>query len=99
MDMASEKVTITLDSDTVRRIAQTAARLGTSKSGVVREAIMEYAAKAGRLSEAERLRRLAVLDELLARPATRSAKAVDREIAELRATRRAGGRATRSPRK
>lgn len=94
--MASGKMTFTLDQDTVQRIARTAERLGMSKSGVVREAVREYAARAGRLSEGERLRLLAVLDEIMAQLPTRSAEEVDREIEEIRQARRGGGRRTPS---
>lgn len=86
------KVTFTLDARTVERIAQTAKRLGVPKSGVVREAVAEYAARAGRLTEAERLRALKVFDEVLSAIPRRPAAAVDRELAELRRARRAGGR-------
>ncbi|MBI3981745.1 MAG: CopG family transcriptional regulator [Gemmatimonadetes bacterium] len=92
--MATTKMTFTLDQQTAARIDQTAARLGMSKSGVVREAVREYAARTGRLSEAERLRMLAILDEMLARVPTRPVEEVDREIEEIRQARRGGGRRT-----
>jgi hypothetical protein len=38
----------TLDEQTVARIGKTAARLGISKSQLVREAVREYAARVGR---------------------------------------------------
>jgi predicted transcriptional regulator len=95
--MASTKVTFTLDDQTVARIEQTAARLGIPKSGVVREAVREYAARADRLTEEERLRALAILDEIMARPPTRTQEEVDREIEEIRQVRRLGGRRTPPP--
>jgi Arc/MetJ-type ribon-helix-helix transcriptional regulator len=95
--MASVKVTFTLDQQTVTRIKQTAARLGMPRSGVVREAVREYAARADRLTEAERLRRLAIWDELLSRPPTRPQHEVDREIEKIRRARRRGGRRTPLP--
>ena len=88
------KMTFTLDQGTADRINRTAERLGIPKSGVVREAITEYAARAGRLSEAERLRMLAVFDDVVARIPKGCAKAADREIAAIRRARRAGGRRT-----
>lgn len=94
MYMASGKMTFTLDDETVQRIARTAVRLGLSKSGVVREAVRDYAARVGRLSEAERLRMLAVFDEVLARIPGRPASEVDREIEAARQARRGGGRRT-----
>jgi hypothetical protein len=86
------KMTFTLDRETADRIDKTARRLGLPKSGVVREAVAEYAARAGRLGEAERLRMLRVLDRVTKRPATRPQAEVEREIKEVRAARRAGGR-------
>lgn len=87
-------MTFTLDAPTAERIDRTAERLGMSKSKVVREAISEYAARAGRLSESERVRLLAVFDELVPRIPPRARKEVDAEIAEIRRARRTGGRKT-----
>ena len=56
------KVTYSLDDATVRRIRRAAERLGKPRSQVVREAVAEYDARTDRLSEAERLRMLDVLD-------------------------------------
>jgi hypothetical protein len=89
------KMTFTLDAETAARIDRTAARLGVSKSGVVREAVREYAARVGRLSDEERRRLLATFDQVVPRIPARPAAAVDREIAAVRAARRGGGR--RSP--
>ena len=86
------KVTFTLDDETVAEIRRTAARLGTAQSRVVREAVAEYAARADRLSERERLRILGVLDRLRPATATRSATAVDAELRAVRTARRQGGR-------
>lgn len=90
--MASIKATFSLDDETIRCLEQAADRLRRSKSQVVREAIRDYAARADRLSEAERLRLLRCLDEAVASIPGRSAEGVDRELAELRETRRRGGR-------
>jgi predicted transcriptional regulator len=92
--MATTKMTFTLDQETATRLGRTADRLGMPKSMVVREAIREYAAHMGRLTEAERARAMATLDEIMARPPTRDAAPVDREIRDLRRTRRTGGRRT-----
>jgi hypothetical protein len=86
------KVTFSLDDETMVRIRRTAARLGKAQSHVVREAVAEYAARADRLSEGERVRLLGVLDALAARPPTRPARDVDAELRGLRAARRRGGR-------
>jgi ribbon-helix-helix CopG family protein len=86
------KVTFTLDDATVAEIRRTAARLGTAQSHVVREAVAEYAARADRVSERERLRTLGILEKLrIARP-FKAAGAVDAELRALRAARKAGGR-------
>jgi predicted DNA-binding protein len=90
--MASTKVTFSLDDETISCLEQTAERLRRAKSQVVREAIHEYAARADRLSEAERLQMLRTLAQALARIPARSAKEVDRELAALRKVRRSAGR-------
>ena len=92
MAIAMVKVTFTLDEDTVRRLGIIATRLSKPKSQVVREAIDDYHAKSGRMSESEKIAKLRALDELLARPSTKTQKDVDREIAEIRAVRRLRGR-------
>ena len=88
-------MTFSLDATTAAQLARTAARLQTSKSAVVREAIAEYAARAGRMSEAERRKALRSFDELVHKIPQRRAIEVDEELAALRRARRAGGR--RSP--
>jgi hypothetical protein len=89
------KVTFTLDEQTVARLRQAAARLNKPQSQVVREAVHDYADRAGRLSEGERVQMLAALDTIARRRPTRAAADVDRELREIRASRRAGGRAHR----
>jgi hypothetical protein len=86
------KVTFTLDEATIGRLIDTARRLAKPKSEVVREAIRDYHSRSDRLSEAERKRMLRVLDEMMKRPPTRSQRDADREIAQIRAARRSGGR-------
>jgi Ribbon-helix-helix protein, copG family len=88
------KLTFTVDQRTADRIDTTARRLGIPKSGVIREAVAEYAARAGRLSERERLRMLKAMDDLMARPPTRPQADVDRELAAHRRSRRRAGRRT-----
>jgi predicted DNA-binding protein len=82
------KVTFTLEEGTVERLRRTAARLGKPQSQIVREAIDEYAARAGKLSDEERQRLLAALDRAMSRPPSRPAEAVDSELREIRAGRR-----------
>jgi predicted transcriptional regulator len=86
------KLTFSVDEETVRVLKATAERLRKPQSMVVREAVAEYAARAGRLSEAERRRMLRALDDMTARPPTRPQTEVNDELAELRAARRAARR-------
>ena len=86
------KVTFTLDHETVARIRRAADRLGKPQSFVVREAVAEYAARADRLTEGERLRLLGVLEEIGAAAPTRGARAVDEELRAVRKARQQGGR-------
>lgn len=93
----AKKVTFSLDDETVSQLERTADRLRRPKSQVVREAIREYAARADRLSEAERLQMLRALDEAIASIPERPARQVDRELARLREARRSGGRGGGEP--
>ena len=86
------RVTFSLDDATVDRIRQTAARLGKAQSHVVREAVAEYAERAGRLSDRERLHALSVLERLRDARPTRPLAEVDQELQSIRAARRTGGR-------
>ena len=92
--MASTKVTFTLDEKTVARLNRAAGFLRIPKSQVVREAIGEYSANLGRLSEEERERMLRVLDEALASGPTRPREEVEQELRDIREARRGGGRLT-----
>ena len=94
--MAMIKVTFTLAPETVGMLNDAAERLSKPKSQVVRDAIHDYHARVDRLSEAERIRMLAALDKLVSTPVSRSADEVDRELQEIRARRRSGGRLTRT---
>ena len=82
------KVTYSLDDATVRRIRRTAERTGKPQSHVVREAVAEYDARTDRLSEAERLRMLAVLDRWREEQVPRSPESVESELRETRRSRR-----------
>jgi hypothetical protein len=88
----TSKHTFTLDRPTARLLDRTARALALSKSGVVREAVREYAERLGKLPEAERRRLLAVFDQLVPRIPEAAAEEVEREVAELRRARRGGGR-------
>lgn len=86
------KVTYSFDEATVARVRRLAERLGKPQSLVVREAVAEYDARTDRLSEAERLRMLDVLDRLRGEPVTRSRESVAAEIREIRRSRRESSR-------
>ena len=86
------KVTFTLDDDTVEAIRSIATRKGKPRSLVIREAVAAYARLEDKLDEDERKRRLAVLDDLMARPQTRKAVEVGQELRDIRLARRIGWR-------
>jgi len=94
MTMATRKVTYTIDAATISRLEEAADRLGKPKSQVVRDAINDYAARIGRLSEGERLRMLRTFDDVVERIPERAVSEVDEELAEIRTARRGGGRQT-----
>ena len=86
------KITFSLDEETVRRLRTTSERLRKPQSQIVREAVTDYAARAGRLGDAERAAMLRAFDSLVPTLPGRSAAQVDSEIRELRAARGRGGR-------
>jgi predicted transcriptional regulator len=90
------KVTFSVDDQTARTLRTTAQRLGKSQSLVVREAVAEYAAHSGRLTEGERRRLLAAVDAMMKRPPTRPQAEAEREIDEIRRSRRSGWRRSRA---
>ncbi len=90
--MATIKMTFSLDEATAARLEDAAASLHKPKSEIVREAILDYADRAGRLSEAERRRLLDVFDEVIPAIPARPASEVDEELEELRRARRFAGR-------
>lgn len=91
------KVTFTLDEDTIVRLRRTAARHNKPQSWVVREAVADYAAKSDRLTPEEQARMVAALDRFKRTPVTGTNADVEREVAEIRASRRASS-LKRSPR-
>lgn len=86
------RATFSLDAATIAEIKRTSARLRKPQSHVIREAVADYAARTDRLSEAERRRIVGLLERLGTAKPTRSDQEVDRELAEIRAARRSGGR-------
>jgi hypothetical protein len=93
--MATTKVTFTLDPATIARLNDAAQLLAKPKSEIVREAIHEYHQNIGRLSESERRRLLAIVDEIAKRPQTRTQAEMEAELKEIRRARRHGGRGRR----
>jgi predicted transcriptional regulator len=89
------KMTFTVDEQTVETLRRIASRLNKPQSVVFREAIRDYAERAGRLSNDERQRMLAVLDRVRSSKSARTNADVDSEIESIRKARRAGGRRTR----
>jgi hypothetical protein len=84
------KMTFSLDDETVRTLRLIAERKQKPQSVVVREAIVEYAAKDEKLSDPERARKLQLIRNLRAHPPTRDQAGVDRELDHLRRARRTG---------
>jgi predicted transcriptional regulator len=94
--MATNKVTFTLDAETVHRIEDAAEILAKPKSQIVREAVAAYHGRIGRLSESEIQNRLKIFDTMIALIQARPQREVDAELKEIRRARRPGGRLTRS---
>jgi metal-responsive CopG/Arc/MetJ family transcriptional regulator len=90
--MATTRVTFTFDEVTVARLQEAAARLGLPRSEIVRKAILEFHERMGWLGERERLEMLRAFDELVPTIPAKPARHVDRELAELRKSRRVSGR-------
>ena len=88
----AKKLTFSVDDATAETLKKTAWRLRKSQSMVVREAVAEYAARAGRLTEQERREKLEVLDALMRQRPTRSNRATAEELRQVRQARRQGGR-------
>lgn len=86
------KMTFTLDDATVTRLRRAASRLGRPRSAVVRDAIRDYSERIGRLSEEERVGMLRAFDKLVPAIPSRPATEVEKELRQLRAARRQGGR-------
>ncbi len=84
------KLTFSLDEETVEALRQAARRTRKPQSLIVREAIAQYTAREDLLSEEDRDRLLGVLRRISRRPATRPPAEVDRELKEIRNSRRTG---------
>ena len=87
-----KKLTFSVDDATVLTLKKTAERLRKPQSMVVREAVAEYAARTGRLTEAERRHLLKAVDQMIAQPPSRPETEVAGELSAVRQARRQGGR-------
>lgn len=86
------KMTFTLDDETAGHLERAAALTRRPKSEVVREAIREFAQRAGMLSETERKDLLQAFDRLIPTLPPRPRAEIDAELGALRDARRTGGR-------
>jgi predicted DNA-binding protein len=84
------KLTFSLDDETVQTLRAAARRTGKPQSRIVREAIARHAETEDRLADDDRVRLLAVLKRIGARTPARSQADVDRELREIRSSRRSG---------
>ena len=84
------KLTFSLDDETVAALRTAARRTGKPQSLIVREAIAQHTAGETRLSDEDRDRLLGVLRRIRARPGARPQAEVDRELQEIRRSRRTG---------
>lgn len=84
------KATFILDEDSIKRLDRAASLMSKSKSEIVREAIRAYQPRPDRLSESERRRMLRAIKKMMATPSTKTQADVDRELRELRRSRRGG---------
>lgn len=88
----AKKLTFSVDEQTVQTLKKTAERLRKPQSMVVREAVAEYAARSGRLTEDERRKMLKAVDQMMKQPPTRPQAEVACELRAVRQARRQGGR-------
>jgi predicted DNA-binding protein len=90
--MATNKVTFTLDAETVHRIEDAAKILAKPKSQIVREAVAAYHGRIERLNESEIQKRLKIFDTLFPLIPIRPQRETEEELKEIRRARRSGGR-------
>ena len=84
------KMTFTLDDETVKAINLMAARSRKPKSQIVREGVQLRLERGERMSDEERQRKIAAIKEMMARPPEKTQAEVDRELADIRDSRRRG---------
>ena len=85
-----KKVTYTLDDQTVDTVRRAAKRSNRPQSSIVREAVAAYGANQDRLPETERRRLLNILHAYMVTAPKRSRASVDKELRDIRASRRLG---------
>ena len=90
----TREITLTLDDETIQQIERLARLLHKSTGEIVEDAMQRLQPTPRPMSEEERQQRLKALDEMKRRPLPKSAEDVQREIDEVRAARRSGGRRT-----
>jgi metal-responsive CopG/Arc/MetJ family transcriptional regulator len=90
--MAKVRITIQIDEATLASVDQDAARLSKSRSELLRHTVESRYPNRGPVSEAERLRMIKIVKEMMSRPPTRTQADADRELRELRESRRRGWR-------
>lgn len=88
----AKKLTFSVDDETARTLKVMAERLDKPQSLIVREAVAEYSARAGRLTEGERRTMLQAVDRMVEQPPTRPQRDVTTELRAVRTARRQGGR-------
>ena len=88
------KRTFVLDDESAAYLDRAAARLGISKSQVVREALRVYGEQMGRLTDEERNRVLASFDRGVASLPDRPREEVEAELTEVARSRQGSGRRT-----
>ncbi len=86
------RATFSIDDKTDAALRRVSQALGTSKSDVVRRAVLEFEARCDRLTERERREKLMILSRLRSEAMTRPDADVDRELQDLREAREAGWR-------
>ena len=84
------KVTFTLDEETVQKLRKIAQRTKKPQSMVVREAVAEYAVREDKLTPEEQARMLETIAEMRRMAPTRPQSEVEKELRELRRSRREG---------
>jgi predicted DNA-binding protein len=84
------KVTYTLDDQTVERVRRMAQRTRKPQSQIVREAVAYYEAREDKLTPEETERMLDILRTLGPQLPVRTQEDVDRELGEIRKSRRTG---------